>query len=209
MAEPRWRAHCRLDGTEHLEAARRAGRPVVLVFFHLGPIYVLRQWLRAFGFTAAAYIGGDLKSRGRVTHFQDRLAPFPELPVVFFPGEMRAAIKFLQAGNILFMAVDLREGQQTTVETDDGWITRLNTGAARLANLTGADLMHVSTVNESLTRFRIRISPVIAGEQLRTEKEWAEANRCLFAAQLPDLKAYPAQVVLPIIWQRIPDPKKS
>ena len=202
MAEPRWRAICRLEGTAHLDAARQAGRPVVLVFVHLGPIYIMRQWLRAFGFPAAAYVGGDLESRGRVTRFQDRLTPFPKMPVVFFPGEMRAVIKFLQAGNILFMAVDLREGQRTTVETDDGWTTRLNTGAARLANLTGAHLMVATTVNEGWNRFRIKISDPIAGEQLGTEKEWAEANRRLFAALLPDLKACPEQFVLPMLWQQ-------
>jgi len=66
--------------------------------------------------------------------FQDRLTPFPGVPWVFFPGEMRSVIKFLQAGNMIFMAVDLRDGQRTAVATDDGWTTHLNTGAARLAN---------------------------------------------------------------------------
>ena len=150
-------------------------------------------------------MGGDLESRGRVARFQDRLTPFPEVPLLFFPGEMRALIKFLQDGNILFMAVDLREGQRTTVATDAGWTTRLNTGAARLANLTGADLMAVATVNEDWNRFRITISPPIAGEQLRTEQEWAEANRRLFVAVLPDLKAYPDQFVLPILWRQVRD----
>jgi lauroyl/myristoyl acyltransferase len=213
MAEPRWRALCRLEGAEHLEAARQAarqaGRPVVLVFVHLGPIYIMRQWTRAFGFAAAAYVGGDLESRGRVTRFQDRLTPFPEVPVVFFPGEVRALIKFLQAGNILFMAVDLREGQRTTVATDDGWITHLNTGAARLANLTGADLMIATTVNEDWNRFRIKISQPIAGEQLPTEKEWAEANRRLLATLLPDIKAHPEQFVLPMLWEQLTPPIKA
>jgi lauroyl/myristoyl acyltransferase len=106
------------------------------------------------------------------------------------------------------MAVDLRDGQRTTVETGDGWTTRLNTGAARLANLTGADLMIATTVNEDWNRFRIKISHPLAGEQLTTEKEWAEANRRLFAAVLPDLKAYPEQFVLPMLWEQMTPPIK-
>jgi lauroyl/myristoyl acyltransferase len=113
---------------------------------------------------------------------------------------MRGVIKFLQAGNILLIAVDMPEGQRTTVETDDGWTARLNTGAARLANLMGADLMGVTCVNEDWNRFRIQINPVTAGEQLRTEPDWAEANRRLFAAVLPDFKKYPEQFTQPFWW---------
>jgi len=209
MARPEWRAICRLDGTEHLEAARQAGRPVVLAFFHLGLIHNLRQWLRAFGFAAGLYHGGNLKSRGKVAQLRDRLTPFPEVPQLFFPGEMRAVIKFLQAGNILLIAVDMPEGHRTTVETDDGWTTRLNTGAARLANLMGADLMVVTSVNEDWNRFRIKISHLTAGEQLRTEQEWAEANRRLFAAVLPEFKKYPEQFVQPIRWRQVTPPAKA
>ena len=202
MTRPEWRALCRLEGAEHLEAARQAGRPVVLAFFHHGPVHNLRLWLRAFGFAVGLYRGGDLKSRGTLAQLRDRLTPFPGVPQVFFPGEMRGVINFLRAGNMLLMAVDMQEDRQTTVETDDGWTTRLNTGAAQLANLMGADLMVVTSVNEDWNRFRIQISPLTAGEQLRTEKEWAEANRRLFAAVLPDFKKYPEQFIQPIRWRR-------
>jgi len=206
MTRPEWRAICRLEGAEHLEAARRAGRPVVLGFFHLGPVHNLRLWLRAFGFAAGLFHGGDLKSRGKLAQLRDRLTPFPGVPQVFFRGEMRGVIDFLQAGNILLMAVDMPGGRRTTVETDDGWTTRLNTGAAELANLMGADLMVVTSVNEDWNQFRIKISHLTAGEPLRTEKEWAEANRRLFAAVLPDLKKYPEQFVHPIGWQQVTRP---
>lgn len=206
MAAPEWRAICRLEGTEHLEAARQAGRPVVLAFFHHGPVHNLRLWLRAFGFAAGLYHGGSVKSRGRLARLRDRLTPFPQVPQVFFRGEMRAVMNFLQAGNSLLMAVDMPGGRQTPVETDDGWTTRLNTGAAELANLMGADLMIVTCVNEDWNRFRIKISPVTAGEQLRTEQEWAEANRRLFAAALLDFKKYPEQFGLPIRWQPVITP---
>ena len=201
MTRPEWRAICRLEGAEHLEAARQAGRPVVLGFFHHGPVHNLRLWLRAYGFAAGIYRGGSLKIRGKMAQFRDRLTPFPEVPQLFFPGEMREVIQFLRAGNILLIAVDMPTGRRTAAETDDGWITRLNTGAAELANLTGADLMAISCVNEDWNRFRIKISHLTAGAPLRTEREWAEANRRLFAAVLPDFKKYPEQFGTPLRWQ--------
>src|SRR6185312_7084364 len=141
-----------------------------------------------------------------VARLRDRLTPFPGVPQVFFRGDMRDMISFLQAGNILLIAVDMPAGRRTTVETDDGWITRLNTGAAELANVTGADLMVATTVSEDWNRFRIKISPMAAGEQLRTEKEWSEANRRLFTALLPDIKAYPEQFGPSMRWERMTPP---
>jgi lauroyl/myristoyl acyltransferase len=166
---------------------------------------VLRQWLRAHGFPVALYIGGDLASRKPVSRLQDRYELLHEVPSLFFPGEMRPVIQFLRAGNLLLMAVDRPDGHRSAVEAEDDWITHLNTGAARLANLTGADLMLASIVVEPGNRFRIRITPLAVGEKLSTEKEWAEVNRRLLAAQLPDFKAYPEQ----FFWHREPAPKKS
>jgi lauroyl/myristoyl acyltransferase len=202
MAGPHWRSRCRMEGLEQLQAAQVAGRPVVLAFFHFGPIYTLRQWVRAYGFPAAAYLGGDLKSRGKLAQLQDRVTPFPEVPTVFFPHELRAVTKFVKGGNIIFVAMDLWEGRQTTAEVDGGWVMKLNTGAARLAHATGADLMLCSIVNEGFWRYRVKFGPRIPGESLRTEADWAEANRRLLEAMLPDFKAYPDQFILPIQWSR-------
>ena len=203
IAEPKWRSRCRVEGLEYLRAAQAAGRPVVLAFFHFGPVYTLRQWVRAYGFPAAGYMGGDLESRGKLAQLQDRVTPFPEVPTIFFPDDLRAVMKFVKGGNILFMAVDSREGRQTTAEVEGGWTTKLNTGAARLAHGTGADLMLCSIVNEDFWRYRVKFSPPIPGESLGTEADLAEANRRLLEAMLPDFKAYPDQFVLPIQWSRI------
>jgi len=192
-----------MEGLEYLRAAQAAGRPVVLAFFHFGPVYTLRQWVRAYGFPAAGYMGGDLESRGKLAQLQDRVTPFPEVPTIFFPDDLRAVMKFVKGGNILFMAVDSREGRQTTAEVEGGWTTKLNTGAARLAHGTGADLMLCSIVNEDFWRYRVKFSPPIPGESLGTEEDLAEANRRLLEAMLPDFKAYPDQFVLPIQWSRI------
>jgi len=202
MGRPEWRALCRLEGAEHLEAARRAGRPVVLGFFHYGLIYNALIWLRAYGYPVAIYRGGDLKTRGKMAQIRDRLMPFPEVRALFFPGEMREVLQFMRSGHMLLLAVDMPTGRRTTAETDDGWMTRLNTGAAELANLMGADLMVLSSVYEEWNRFRIRIIPVGPGGPMRTEKEWAEANRRLFAGALPDFKKYPGQFTIPLVWEQ-------
>ena len=201
MAEPRWLGRCRLEGAEYLLAARQAGRPVVLVFFHFGPIYVMRQWLRAHGFPVSVYIDGNPESRGRVESFEGSLTPFPGVPLAFFPGELRKVMEFLKAGNILFMAVDMRGGQRTIAETADGWTTTINSGAARLAAQTDADLLVATIVNEGFWRFRIKFSPPILAAQLQTRDQLTTANRQLLLDILPDFKRYPDQFIVPIVWQ--------
>ena len=202
LTRPEWISLCRLEGVEHLQAARQAGRPVVLVFFHFGPILNLRQWVQAHGFRAAALVGGDAKSRGRLMLFQDSLSPFPEIPQVFYPHQLKALTKFVKDGNMLFIAVDLRDGRQTSATIEGWWTAKINSGAARLANNTGADLILCSTINEDFWRFRIKFHPPIPGETLRTEADVEEANRRLLEMMVPEFKAYPEQVVLPILWQR-------
>ncbi len=60
LADEKWRGRCRIDGLEHWHAAQAAGRPVVLAFFHFGPIFLMGYWLRAFGLPVAAFSGGKI-----------------------------------------------------------------------------------------------------------------------------------------------------
>jgi lauroyl/myristoyl acyltransferase len=202
MAEPAWRSWCRIEGVEYLQAAQAAGRPAVLAFFHFGPVFIIRQWVRAHGFPAASYHAGDSRARSKLVQLQDHVSPFPKVRTKFYLDELRAATKFVNGGNILLIAVDVSEGRRTTAEVGDGWSVKLNTGAARLAHGAGADLMLCSIANEGLWRYRVKISAPIPGEGLRTEADWAAANNRLLAQMLPDFKAYPDQLILPIAWSR-------
>jgi len=202
LGRPEWRSCCRLEGLEHLRAARQAGRPVVLAFFHFGPIYIMRQWVRAHGFPAAVFVAGELEARNRLLRFRDRLTPFPEVPVIFYPRELRALTKFLAGGNILLIAVDMPVGRQTTAETDDGWELNMNSGAARLANRAGADLIPVSIVTEGPWRFRMKFGQPIAGKEIPTGDDQTAANNRLLQAVLPDFKSYPEQFDLPRRWKK-------
>ena len=208
LADPAWLGRCRVEGAEHVESARQAGRPVVLAFFHFGPIYTIRQWVRAHGLPAAAFVFGAQEARGGLSRFRDRRSPFPGVPINFYPRQLRAMTEFLAAGNILLIAVDTAAGRHTTADVNGTWSLDLNTGPARLANRTGADLILVSIINEGPWRFRLKFSPPIPGAELRTEPEQAAANRRMLAAMLPDFKAHPDQFDLPRGWKRIPPAAK-
>jgi lauroyl/myristoyl acyltransferase len=209
LAEPAWLCRCRMEGVEHVRAAQQAGRPVVLAFFHFGPIYTVRQWVRAHGFPVAAFVSGALETRGGLAQFRDRRSPFPGVPITFYPRQLRAMTEFLAAGNLLLIAVDTAAGRHTTAAADGAWTLDLNTGPARLANRAGADLILISIINEGPWRFRLKFSPPIPGAELGTEVEQAAANQRLLAMMLPDFKAHPDQFDLPRDWQRIPSPAET
>ena len=202
LAEPAWLCRCQVEGAEHVQAARQAGRPVVLAFFHFGPIYTIRQWVRAHGIPAAALVFGALETHGGLAEFRDRRTPFPKVPIAFYPRQLRAMTEFLAAGNILMIAVDTAVGRHTTAQVDSEWALDLNTGPARLANRTGADLILMTIINEGPWRFRIKFSPPIPGAELPTEADQAAANQRLLTAMLPDFKAHPDQFDLPRPWKR-------
>ena len=72
LEERHWRERCQVEGLEHLQAARTAGQPVVLAFFHFGVFYLVRDWLRGLGIPAAAFFGGRSTKRGKFTRLLDR-----------------------------------------------------------------------------------------------------------------------------------------
>ena len=203
LAEPRWLERCRLEGLEHLQAAKQAGRPVVLAFFHFGPFNLSHRWLRTLGFPVVAFAGGHSTQQRRLSRFLDRLSPFPELPVFIYPDQLRLVSEFLATGKILFMAVDSPVGKQVTVPFGEGWTFTMTAGAARLAGRHGADLILCSIMNESGWRFRIKCSQPVPGAQLKQEADWQRANNFLMEETLVDFKAYPEQVDLPPHWSPI------
>jgi lauroyl/myristoyl acyltransferase len=191
LAEPKWMSGCRIAGLERLQQARQNGRPVVLAFRHFGPYFLLRPWLRAAGFPVASLIRGKPGNRFRLRRREDRVSPFPGVPTVFYLDQLRAADKFLAAGNLLLVAIDHATGKQMDVPVGDGRTFRMATGAVRLAIRHRAELIPCSIIDEGCWRFQIELGRPAPAECLATESDLVPAGKHLLNELRPHFGDHP------------------
>jgi lauroyl/myristoyl acyltransferase len=193
LAEPKWMSGCRIAGLDRLRQARQNGRPVVLAFRHFGPYFLLRPWLRAAGFPVAVLVGGKPEDRSRLRRREDRVSPFPGVPTVFHLDQLRAADKFLAAGNSLLVAIDYVAGKQMDVPAGDGRTFRMATGAMRLAIRHRAELIPCSIIDEGRWRFQIELGRPVPAECLATETDMVPAGKHLLNELLPHFRNHSGQ----------------
>jgi len=193
LAEPKWMSGCRITGLDCLQQARQNGRPVVLAFRHCGSYFLLRPWLRAAGFPVAVLVGGKSEDRSKMRRREDRISPFPGVPTVFYLDQLRAADKFLAAGNSLLVAIDYVAGKQMDVPVGDGRTFRMATGAVRLAIRHGAELIPCSIIDEGLWRFQIELGRPVPAEYLATETDLVPAGKHLLNELLPHFRNHSGQ----------------
>ena len=193
LAESKWMDRCRIGGLDRLRQARQGGRPVVLAFCHFGPFSLLRFWLRAAGVPVAALVGGKSEFRSGLRRRGDRLSPFPEVPTAFHQDQLRAANKFLAAGNPLLVTIDLPAGKQVNVPVDGGWTFQMAAGAVRLALHHGAELIPCSILDEGRWRFHIELGRPVPAEYLAAGADWVRAGKHLLDELLPRFQNHPWQ----------------
>jgi hypothetical protein len=193
LSSAKWKDRCCIEGIVHLHEARRKVRPLIVAFCHFGPYYLLRFWLRAAGFPAATFVGGEQAMRQRLKRVQDRFSPAPEIPVVFYQKQLREAVEFLAAGNLLLIAIDAPSGKQIDVPFCEGWTFQMATGAMRLASRCQAELLPCSIVDEGCWHFGIKFGPPVPRIHLATEAGWPLAGRHLIDQWFPDFQARPDQ----------------
>jgi len=191
LAEPKWAKRCRINGLDYLQQARQSRRPVVLAFCHFGPFFLLRTWLRAAGFPVAALVGGKRASRARLRRQKDRVSLLSEIPMAFHLDQLRAADEFLDAGQVLMVAVDTVIGRQTSVPAGEGWTFQMATGAMRLAMRHGAELMPGIIIDEGRWRFRIELGRPVPAEYLAAEDNLVAAGKHLLDEWLPCFQNHP------------------
>ena len=189
----KWKANCQFDGLTHLQEARRNGRPIVLVFCHLGPIYLAHCWLRATGFPTVALFGGNSAMRPQLARLQDRFFTLPEVPVSVYLDQLRDLAKFLAAGNLLYMAIDTPTGKQMEVPFCDGWNFQMATGAIRLAVRHQAELIPCCITDEGTWHYRITLGRPVPREHLTEEADWSCAGKHLLGEMFPVFQARPDQ----------------
>jgi hypothetical protein len=196
LVEPRWQERCAVVGAENLLKAQAGGRAVVLAFFHYGPFYLLRLWLRATGFPVAAFMGGHSKGRTRLRRYVDRLTPFREVPLVFYPNELRAAHDFLAAGNILCIAVDARADKTVSVPFLPGYDFEMPAGAMRFAIQHQAALLLVRLDPVGPWRYRLHLSAPFEVGDCQTPMAWQAAGEFLLAQMRSEFLAHPERIDL-------------
>jgi len=193
LGETKWMDRCRIEGLDHLRQARQGGRPVVLAFCHFGSFFLLRFWLRAAGFPAATFVGGNSAARTGLMQFKDRFSPFPEIPTAFYQDQLREAAEFLAAGNPLLVSIDMPAGKQMSVPVCKGWSFKMATGAIRLAIRHRAELIPCSIVDEGRWRFHIELGRPVPGKFLAADADRACAGRHLLDELLPRFRNHPRQ----------------
>ena len=140
LAQAKWQRRCPIEGIEHLQAAQKNRRPVILAFCHFGPYYLLRPWLRAAGFPAIVLMAGKTAERTRMRRFMDRFVPWPEVPPTIYQDHWHDVAGHLKAGHPLLVAVDVPRGKQIELPFSEGWTFNMASGAVRLAQGHDAEL---------------------------------------------------------------------
>jgi lauroyl/myristoyl acyltransferase len=193
MAERKWMNRCHFTGLEHLRAARQNGRPVVLAFCHFGPFVLLRYWLRAAGIPVAALIMGEAGNRSDLKRLTDQISPFAEIPTAFYMDQLREAVEFLAAENVLLIALDHSSGKLLNVPLRAGWTFKMASGAVRLAIRYQAELIPVCIIDEGDWNFRIELGRPVPGELLATETNWIQAGKYLMNEMFRHFQNHPEQ----------------
>jgi lauroyl/myristoyl acyltransferase len=211
LGTAKWRDRLQIFGIEHIETARREKRPVVMAFSHFGPYVLQRYWLRAAGFPAANLVEGHSKNRSVLNWLKDRVSPFPEIPTAFHrEDQLREALTFVSAGNLLLVAIDILNGKQMNVPVDEHWQFGMASGAIRIAMRNGAALIPCSIVEVDAWRFQIRLGPPVPASLLASGDP-LPIGRHLLDALLPVLREYPEQCTERLVKQfaRIDSKNKS
>ena len=190
LNQPRWRDRFEITGLDTLEAARAAGRPVILAFCHFGPFVLIPNFLRARGIPAVPLIAGAARNRPYIQRLKDRHLPFPNVPGALYTDQMREVV-VLGTEAVLMMAVDVRVGRTVDVPLSDGWKFRMATGAIRMAARKRAVLLPCAALNLGPWRFRLEIGRPVPGEFLGPIPDVPRAPAHLVSELFPLQQAHP------------------
>lgn len=191
-----------IEGLEHLQAAREAGRGIILTSVHYGSPEIVFPILSLLGVPALALTEplqpkplSDLVHRLRNSHGQT----FRPISL----STIKLAIRILKAGGAVAILAD-RDVQHTGICVQFcGAPARMPTGVIDLAFRTGATVLPIFMQRLQRGKFRIVIEPPF---QLETTGDPALDTRCNVERLLTIFEGYlrrdPAQwIVLEPLWE--------
>ncbi|MGV3754759.1 MAG: hypothetical protein ACO1QS_05210 [Verrucomicrobiota bacterium] len=172
LALLRWKQRVDRKGMEAIKALQAAGKPVVLVCLHHGPIHLLRYLLRADGVACAMVVLESRAERLAVREWKDRLSPPEGVPNVFCRDELKAMRRFMEQGGCLLVAVDYGRGKMSQATFGPAKI-KVASGAFRLAESMKATVFPVSVQETMPWHFTVEAGAGVmpaAGETAVAEK---------------------------------------
>jgi KDO2-lipid IV(A) lauroyltransferase len=152
-----WNSYLRIEGMEHLEAARAAGQGVVLLHPHMGPAQLPLCVLGVLGWPVHQIGGGETAMEKSATGrwaSAERARLEARMPVKLQDGSgyLRVVLRALQAGEVVLTACDGTGGGQELGRRYErsvlGQRMRLPVGGFYLAKRAGARLHPLVTVRD-------------------------------------------------------------
>jgi lauroyl/myristoyl acyltransferase len=142
-----------LCGREHLDAALKEGKGVILVSFHLGNLDLGIKLLSSLGYPVNAIVD-NLGWSGQLDTFLQKSRTHNGVKIISAKGTSSSLLEVLKRNEILALMIDCPNfGKGVKIKLGQKWVM-LPTGAATLALRTGARLIPCGLVSTSNTTFK-------------------------------------------------------
>lgn len=192
LVKPRWKERCRIEGL-----GPPAGKPMVLVMLHYGPIYLLMSILRAHGHPASVLVNLQrLKSvpagRQRINRLEDEGNGFGAVPRLISSWDILEARDHLRSGGLLIVAADGREGRRIRVQAGE-FTASLGHGFLRLAQAAGAEVRSCVIRADGGLSCTCRVGPPLPPGMVEQRDRHEEACARLLGEVLEEVGKAPGQ----------------
>jgi lauroyl/myristoyl acyltransferase len=194
---PRWQRRFRVTGTPPQQLPEWGQRPVILAFLHTSSFALVHYWMRSQGVPAAILLMG-VPAEAKNTLYKKNLekgdARFgvEGIPLNFHAmKEIREAIRFLQPGRVLVVALDGVRGTKETYPYHAGpFPIRVKEGACRIGAQTNAIIVPVEFTRVGACRYDVRFGKPVPDELIRSDN-FNAATQHLVSELWPEIEKKP------------------
>ena len=192
----RWRQRLRFSSVEQLDYLRNCNRPVILAVLHIGPLLLLRYYLRSRGLPVAGLVARPLSERSPIRQYLDRLSDeaygMIGIPNVFDLAQLRSLHEFLQPNRMLIVALDGGHGNHVFVPNGDSSF-RMASGAIRLAAHRSALVVPCLIRADRLLGAWVHFGEPVPDALIADPRNHLAGCTHLFREFLPFLRAHPEE----------------
>jgi lauroyl/myristoyl acyltransferase len=186
-----WRSRFDISAFEQVHA-QLAGRPLLLVSLHYGPLVMIPSLLCRHDVPTALAVGPDNWPISPLRQLRLDLVKIGDIPTAV-AAEARPMLRFLKPGRCLVVAIDYPAGE--TVELPfAGSTVRVSVAPLRLARISNALVVPMLARNEGRWRISMRLGAPVPDELLQAgDYRAAAAHVC--AELLPLAASAPGQAL--------------